>query len=142
MSETPQPEPQSLYKQHETATVKYYGADTDPFKFVPVVQDKDVAHEVANVVERQLSQIDEAEIARQAVSEQARYRLGKMDPAEIEENKQELLDYRLRQAVVNTELTHASIAPEDFNEDARKSGAFQMGSGTELPPNIPKPRDS
>lgn len=89
-----------------------------------------------------MSQIDEADITRQALSEQARYRLGNMDPAEIENNKQEQLDYRLRQAVVNTELTHASLAPEDFNEDARRSGAFQMGAGTELPPNIPKPRDS
>lgn len=137
MSESPQPESLSMYKQFEDASRKYYGVDKDPLRFVPAVSDRGVARQVALEVGRQLSLIDTEEITKQAESEQARYKLGKVSPSDVETNKQEILDYRLRNAVVNVETTHARLAPDDFQLEARDSGAYKNAQGYASPPTDP-----
>lgn len=131
----------SLYKQYEEATAKYYGSDTDPLKFAPAVKDKDVAHELALHVERELSNIDEAQIMKDAVQARRNHKPMMKDPAEIEDyvrdDAQSRLNFRIKNAVVNTEITHARLAPEDFNEDQMQAGAYQQGVGIA----IPKPRN-
>ena len=136
MSETPQPQPElpSKYNQYKDATAKYYGSDTDPLKFAPAVKNPEIAHTLALQVEQQLSNIDEAEIAAQAISEHARYRLDRRhDAHDIETSKQEIRDHKLRIAVVNVETSHASLAPEDFNEDSKLAGAYTQGNGIPAP---------
>lgn len=132
----------SIYQQYEDATRSYYGADRDPLKLVPVATDKNVANELALQAERQLGSIREEDIVASAVRamERNKYSHGH-DTADFETLKQDALDHQLRRAVVNVELTHASLAPEDFNEDAVKSGAYEMGAGQAvLPPQDEQPK--
>lgn len=97
---------------------------------------KDVAHDIALQVERQISNIDEEELAASALRAQRRNQMpGVRGSTDLETLRQEALDDRLRRVVVNTEILHASQAPNDFNEDAMKAGAYEMGTGQ--PPHLP-----
>lgn len=127
----------SLYKKYEDATRSYYGTDRDPLKFVPVAGNRNVAHELATQVERHLGAISEEDITASALRAQQRNKM--FSPGhqeEFETLKEKALNDRLRRAVVNVELSHASMAPGDFNEDAMKAGAYEMGIGHVV---LPKP---
>jgi hypothetical protein len=125
----------SIYQKYEDATRAYYGADKDPLKLVPVVTNKDIAHGLAQQVERGLGKITEEDLASDALRAQRRNRLmpsahGETDLQKLQERA---LEDKLRMVVVNTELTHAAQAPGDFNEDAEKAGAYEMGIGHVIP---------
>ena len=132
----------SIYKYYEDATREYYGADMDMLKLVPVVTDKDVAHKVANFAESQLSRINEADIIKDALRVQVtnKRQRGARNTTDLDSIKKEVLDHKLRIAVVNTELRHASLALQDFNEDSEKAGSYEMSQGYTSPtdPTTPK----
>lgn len=54
--------------------------------------------------------------------------------------KNQALQDALNMIVVNAELTHAHDAPEDFNDDAMQSGAYEIGNGITIAP-MPNPDD-
>ena len=123
----------SIYQKYEDATRVYYGADKDPLKFVPAVSNKNVAHDLALGVERSLGEINEADLATDALRSQRRNSMpGVRGETDLDALKNEALDDRLRRVVVNTELTHAAEAPQDFNEDSERSGAYKMANGEPL----------
>lgn len=124
----------SIYQNFEQQTVRYYGADKDPLKFVPVISQPEVAREIAGIVLFQLGTITEAELAVTAlrIEQQDRHLLHspKKSPKDYRE---EALRQRLNYIVVNAEMMHASLAPDDFNEDSQNSVAFRMGAGMTMP---------
>lgn len=131
----------SIYQQYEDATRKYYGADKDPFKFVPVASNKSVAHELALQVERHVATINEADLAATALRAQHRNKMPTVrGETDLDVLKQHALEDRLRRGVVNTEISHAAMAPGDFNEDSEKAGAYEMGIGY-VALNLPRPQD-
>ena len=125
---------QSITKQYQEDTNRYYGGEQDPLKFAPVVKDKDVAHEVALGVQRGLDNIHDEDITASALRGQLRYRMqGEGSTGDLEELKQQALDHAVRMVVVNAELNHARLAPGDFNQDSEKAGAYDMGVGIIVP---------
>ena len=54
-------------KSYEQATRRYYGADEDPFKLVPVINDTEVAHGIALQVNKSLGIITEEELTTSAL---------------------------------------------------------------------------
>ena len=59
-------------KSYEQATLRNYGADKDPFKLVPVVNDREVAHGITLQVDKSLGIITEEELTTSALRIQAR----------------------------------------------------------------------
>ena len=126
-------------KSYEQATRHYYGADEDPFKLVPVVNDREVAHGIALQVDKSLSRITEEEVTTSALMLQPRTKFSR-GITDTDVSKEQLLQEKLNRVVVNAELTHARESPQDFHEDAMQSGAYQMGSGVVMAP-LPSPDD-
>jgi hypothetical protein len=124
----------SLYKQYEDELGNYYGAQNDLLAFPPPVRNPEIAHALALQVESYINQIDEADLAASA----ARGLLREMPRQRTPERRAQLIDEaradRLRMAVVNVEMTHAQLAPGDFNPDQEQAGAYGMGIGIVLPP--------
>lgn len=123
----------SVYEAYEDATRRYYGADRDPFKLVPVVSDKEVAHGIALQADKRLGSITEDELTKSALLMQSRnrYTRGVTDLSALQE---QALQDKLNMVVVNAEITHAHELPQDFREDAMESGAYQMGNGVVMAP--------
>lgn len=122
----------SNYQKLEDKTRQYYGADRNPLRFAPVVKNKDIAHELALDVERSLGYVTDEDLTASAIRAERRARSMPGHPdrgRSLDELRNEALDDRLRRIVVQTELSHARLAPEDFNEDQEKSGAYEMGNG-------------
>lgn len=129
----------SIYKSYENATRRYYGADQDLLRLVPVVQDKEVAHGIANQVEKALGNISEESLVQEALRAQARNRFMRQE-TDLQSLKEEAFQDALNRVVVNAELTHAHESPQDFHEDAMQSGAYEMGNGIIMAP-LPNPDD-
>ena len=126
-------------KSYEQATRRYYGADEDPLKLVPVVNDREIAHSIALQVDKSLSRIIEEELTTSALRLQARNKFSR-GVTDIDVLKNQLLQEKLNMVVVNAELTHARESPQDFHEDAMQSGAYEMGNGVVMAP-LPGPDD-
>ena len=126
-------------KSYEQATRRYYGADEDPLKLVPVVNDREIAHSISLQVDKSLSRIIEEELTTSALRLQARNKLSR-GVTDIDVLKNQLLQEKLNMVVVNAELTHARESPQDFHEDAMQSGAYEMGNGVVMAP-LPGPDD-
>lgn len=126
-------------KSYEQATRRYYGADEDPLKLVPVVNDREIAHSISLQVDKSLSRIIEEELTTSALRLQARDKLSR-GVTDIDVLKNQLLQEKLNMVVVNAELTHARESPQDFHEDAMQSGAYEMGNGVVMAP-LPGPDD-
>lgn len=125
----------SIYKSYEDATRRYYGADKDQLRLVPVVHDKEVAHGVAIQVEKALGYITEERLVQSALRAQSRNRfMHGHGETNLEVLKEEAFQDALNRVVVNAELTHAHASPQDFHEDAMKSGAYEMGHGITIAP--------
>lgn len=117
---------EGLSSKLQDATVRHYGADTDPLKIVPVVQDPAAAETIAVRVNKSLDGITETELAETANRIQARERVLGNTALSAEESREEALADRLNRIAVNAEIAHAHLAPNDFNEDARKAGPNPM----------------
>lgn len=128
------PPKRSLYKQYEDALCKYYGTERSPLAYAPPVRNIDVAHQIALQVDSYLSSIDEAEIAESAARGLRREPPQQQTADRLAELVDDSRAHRLRLAVVNTELTHARLAPGDFNPDQEQAGAYEMGIGTVILP--------
>lgn len=119
----------SKYQQLEETTRHYYGADTDMLKFVPTATDKETAHELALMTERYVAHITPESIGAEAIRVLRRNKM--IDPKNapsIEALTDQSVKERLETAVVNIELTHARLSPQDFNEDSRQSGAYELSA--------------
>lgn len=123
----------SMYKSFEDATRSYYGADIDPLKLVPVVQDPNIAHSIAQQVDRQIGNITEAKLIKSALRAQSRARLTRGEP-DLTILTEDARQHALRMVVVNAELTHSREAPQDFHEDAMRAGAYEMSNGITMAP--------
>lgn len=100
----------SVYQRYEDDTRVYYGADTNPLRFVPFVRKPEVAYDIAHQVE-----------------------------SSVQARTEPLTQHDIRMLTVNAEMLHARLAPGDFNEDSEQALAYKMGLGIIIDPRPSDP---
>lgn len=117
----------SIYKDIEEATRHYYGADSDEWKFVPAASDKETAHELALMTEKFASGFDVDRITLEAMRIKSRTAIDPDNKLTAEALVNQAVQERLETAVTNIESMHARLNPDDFFEEVRNTGAYQLG---------------
>lgn len=119
---------EGLSAKYEDRTRQHYGANQDMLKLVPVATDKNIAHVIAEGVNRSLDRITEVELREDVDRGLLRAKFDRIGREETDPHliRDAAINDRLTRIVVNAEIQHATLALEDFNEDARKAGPNPM----------------
>lgn len=110
-------------------TRKIYGAYDDVFKTVPRAENREVAHELALITQEKMARFTADVVVTRAIE------MKKIDDGIYDENPRTLAhdyfepaaDSILSGIAYTVEQKHAELAPEDFDENARSTGAYLVG---------------